>query len=239
MSKKRETLRKYNLSDAQLKQTADQLLILIDRDAVEFADRNFNATKRAEFKTAIDTFENITSDEILEGRKISATEDKNAAREILHQKMKTALLMAKLVFGQNSGKYRTFGDTDYAMQSDNELCRNAKIMIDSCNDYLSDLAPEGMTIQRIQELTDAKNAFDEAIDKQASAINKRDGATSDRIDAGNALYSLVAKYAEIGKDIWYSVKEAYYNDYVIYDTIHAPRTSTNDAPDDSDDNVII
>lgn len=239
MSKKRETLRKYHLTDAQLKQTADQLLLLIDRDAIEFADRNFNATKRAEFKAAIHSFENIDSDEILEGEKMSATEDKNAARDILHQKMKTALLMAKLVFGQNSGKYRTFGDTNYSDQTDDELCRNAQVMIKCCNNYLSDLAPEGMTIQRIQELTDAKNAFDEAIDKQATAINKRDGATSDRIDAGNALYSLVAKYAEIGKDIWYSVKEAYYNDYVIYDTIHAPRTSTNDAPDDSDDNVII
>lgn len=239
MSKKRETMRNYNLSDAQLKQTADQLLILIDRDAIEFADRNFNATKRAEFKAAIHTFENITSDEILESRKMSATEDKNAARDILHQKMKTALLMAKLVFGQNSSKYRGFGDTDYTMQSDNEFCRNAKTMIDSCNDFLSDLASEGMTIQRIQELTDAKNAFDESIDKQTSAINKRNSVTNERINAGNALYSLVAKYAEIGKDIWYSVNEAHYNDYIIYDTIHAPRTSTNNAPDDSDDNVII
>jgi hypothetical protein len=239
MSKKREIIRKYNLTDAELKQTADQLLALIDRDAVAFADRNFTATKRAEFKTAILDFDNIPSDDILEGQKMTTTEDKNNLRDILTQKMRTAILMAKLVFGANSGKYRSFGDINYAEQTDAELYKNAKTIILAATLHLNELAAEGMTTTRIQELEDTKNAFDEALDKQAAAINSRDIATSERVEAGNALYGFITKYAEIGKDIWYAVNEAHYNDYIIYESTQ-PTQGTNNSPTDSNnDNTTV
>ena len=216
MSKKREVMRKYNLSDAQLKQFADQLVILINRDITYFEMRNFTPAKLTEFKTAINAFENISADVIMEGNTITATEEKNAARTTLIIKLRTALLMAKFVFGQHTPQYRSFGDADYTEQTDEKLYRNAQLLIRACTDYLADLAPEGMTTQLIADIKAARIAFDNAIDQQYLSNKQRDIMTSLRINTGNALYDLLVKYTEIGKDIWYAVKEAHYNDYIIY-----------------------
>lgn len=44
--KKDQVKRDFNLADAVLKQKADELIALIDRDIVEFTDRGYNAAKK-------------------------------------------------------------------------------------------------------------------------------------------------------------------------------------------------
>lgn len=67
-------------------------------------------------------------------------------------------------------------------------------------------------------LNDQRIALNNNIDEVAKGVSDRDIATENRIEALNALYALVMKYAGTGQDIFYEENEAKYNDYVIYDT---------------------
>lgn len=105
-----------------------------------------------------------------------------------------------------------------SQQSDAEIVRVGKIMSLTAQKYLSQLADEGLTAEKITNLIAQRNALDVAIDAQAQGISDRDVATESRVEALNKLYQLLTKYAGIGRDVFYETNEAKYNDYIIYDT---------------------
>jgi len=216
--KKNQVVREFHLTDSILKQKADEFINLLDRDIVEFTDRGYTPTKKTEFTKARNAVDNFPSDEQLEAIKIELTAQKDAARDALSKTMRTILNMAQNVFGLGSAKYKEFGGSDLARQSDAELVRNAKIMSITAEKYLTDLQNEGLTSDKITTLTTQRDTLDLAIDAQAKGISDRDVATEDRIEVLNTLYRLLIKYAGIGQDIFYETDEAKYNDYVIYDT---------------------
>ena len=219
MAKKEMVIPAFNFSYGVLKQLADNSLALIDRDIVEFTDRGFNAAKRTAFATAITNFDNHPSDEQLLGIKVETTATKDAKRSSLEKQMRTMFLAAKNVFGENTGKYREFGEPNISLQTDSDLARNAKMMATTATKYLTNLSSEGITAAKIALLTTTRNEFDIAIDEQTKAINNRDNSTETRTLLANDLYALLVKYSDIGKDIWIETSEAKYNDYIIYNTI--------------------
>jgi hypothetical protein len=218
MAKKEMIVHAFNFSFGTLKQLADNTLTLLDRDAVEFADRGFTPTKRDELVTAITNFDNAPTDEQLLGIKVEATAVKDAKRSSLEKQMRTMLLAGKIVFGENTGKYREFGDANLSIQTDSDLARNAKTMVTTATKYLNELSTEGITATKIDLLATTRNELDNAIDAQTIAINNRDNSTEARMILANNLYALVVKYNDIGKDIWIETSEAKYNDYIIYNT---------------------
>ena len=216
--KKDPVKRNFILTDAVLKQKADEMIALIDRDIVEFTDRGYNAAKKTEFTTARNTVENFPSDEQLEAVKMALTEQKDAARSVLEKSMRSIFKAAENVYGQSSAKYKEFGNAMISQQSDSEIVRTGKAMSTTATKYLTALAAEGLTAAKITALNTQRDALDVAIDAQAKGISDRDVATEDRIEALNNLYRLITKYAGTGQDIFYETDEAKYNDYVIYDT---------------------
>jgi hypothetical protein len=216
--KKNQVKRDFIMSDAILKQKADELIALIDRDIAEFTDRGYNAAKKDELTTARNTVDNFPNDEQLEAIKMNLTEQKDAARNTLEKTMRSIFNMAENVFGLYSARYKEFGDAGISQQSDAELVRVAKIMSLTAEKYLTELSDEGLTSEKVATLIAQRNALDMAIDKQAQGISDRDVAAEGRIEALNKLYQLLTKYTGIGKDIFYETNEAKYNDYIIYDT---------------------
>lgn len=216
--KKDQVIRDFNLADSVLKQKADELIALIDRDIIEFTDRGYNAAKKAELMTVRNTVDNFPNDEQLEAIKINLTEQKDAARNTLEKTMRSIFNRAENVFGQGSAKYKEFGNAMISQQSDAEIVRVARIMSLTAEKYLTELSDEGLTSEKIATLIAQRNALDVAIDAQAQGISDRDVATESRVEALNKLYQLLTKYAGIGKDIFYEISEAKYNDYIIYDT---------------------
>ena len=208
----------FKFSYGYLKQLADATLILIDRDMPQFTDRGFTAAKRTALVSAINDFAIFATDEQMEGIKISTTTAKDTARSSVEKQMRTIFLAGKNVFGENTGGYREFGNTDLSRQSDEELVRNAKMMVTTTTKYATNLATEGITAAKIALLDTTKTTFDNAIDAQTNAIHNRDNSTEKRAMLANDLYALVSKYSDTGKDIWVEVSEAKYNDYIIYDT---------------------
>ncbi|KQT26232.1 hypothetical protein ASG22_06060 [Chryseobacterium sp. Leaf405] len=216
--KKNQVIRDFNLADAVLKQKADELIALIDRDIAEFTDRGYNTAKKAELTTARNTVDNFPNDEQLEAIKMNLTEQKDAARNALEKTMRSIFNRAENVFGQGSAKYKEFGDTMISQQSDAEIVRVAKIMSLTAEKYLTELSDEGLTSEKIATLIAQRNTLDVTIDAQAQGISDRDVAAESRVEALNRLYELLIKYSGIGKDIFYETSEAKYNDYIIYDT---------------------
>lgn len=216
--KKNQVKRDFTMSDAVLKQKADELIALIDRDIAEFTDRGYNAAKKAELTTARNTVDDFPKDEQLEAIKMNLTEEKDAARNALEKTMRSIFNMAENVFGLYSAKYKEFGNAGISQQSDAEIVRVAKIMSLTAEKYLTELSDEGLTSEKIATLIAQRNALDVAIDAQAQGVSDRDVAAEGRIEALNKLYQLLTKYAGIGKDIFYETNEAKYNDYIIYDT---------------------
>lgn len=216
--KKNQVTRDFKLADAVLKQKADELINLIDRDLTEFTDRGYNTDKRNELTTARNTVDSFPNDEQLEAIKMNLTEQKDAARSALEKTMRSIFNMAENVFGLQSAKYKEFGNALISQQSDAEIVRVAKIMSLTADKYFAQLADEGLTAEKINTLITQRNTLDTAIDAQAQGISDRDVATEGRIEALNTLYQLLIKYAGIGQDIFYETNEAKYNDYLIYDT---------------------
>lgn len=216
--KKDPVKRDFILTDAVLKQKADEMIALIDRDITEFTDRGYTAAKKTEFTTARNAVDNFTSDEQMEAIKMALTEQKDAARSVLEKSMRSIFKAAENVYGQFSAKYKEFGNAMISQQSDSELVRTGKAMSTTATKYLTALATEGVTAAKITTLNTQRDALDVAIDAQAKGISDRDVATEDRIEALNNLYRLLTKYAGTGQDIFYETDEAKYNDYIIYDT---------------------
>ncbi|MCY0977610.1 hypothetical protein PGH12_18220 [Chryseobacterium wangxinyae] len=216
--KKEQVTRDFKLADSVLKQKADELIALIDRDSTEFTDRGYNAAKKTELTAARDTAESFPSDEQLEAIKMDLTEQKDAARKALEKSMRSIFKMAENVFGLYSAKYKEFGNAGISQLSDAEVVRIAKMMSVTVEKYLPQLADEGLTFDKINTLITQREALDVAIDAQAQGVSDRDVAAEGRIEALNKLYQLLTKYAGTGKDIFYETNEAKYNDYIIYDT---------------------
>ena len=228
--KKPIVARNYKFADALLKQKADEMAGLLDRDAVEFADRGYDQDAKDAFSNAIRVVDTQTADETLEASKMIFTENKNAARSVLEKSMRTIFNMAANKFGNKSAKYKSFGQADISNQSDAELVRTFKIMAIAARENLAELTSEGLTQDKIDKLNDQGVALDENIDAATKGVSDRDIATEKRIEELNALYALVIKYAGIGQDIFYEDNEAKYNDYVIYDTPSGLPPEDPDAP---------
>ena len=211
-------IRLYKLTDAVLKQKADEFVTLLDRDQVEFAERGYDAAAKTAFTEAVEVINTISSDETLEAEKMMLTEKKLAARSTLEKSMRTIFNMAANKYGNQSAQYRAFGPADISAQPEAELARTYKILVTAANKNLAEMATEGLTQEKISELTNQGVLYDVAIDEVAEGISNRDIATENRVEALNRLYKLVIKYAGIGQDIFYEINEAKYNDYVIYDT---------------------
>jgi hypothetical protein len=233
MSKKEMIKVKFKFSFAHLKQLADNMVLLIDRDLVAFTDRGFTTAKRTQLVTKIDQFFNFSSDEQMQGIQMAATETKDTIRQKVEDKMRSFFLVARITFTENSGKYREFGNADISRQSDEELFRTAKTLKTTAIKYQSLLAAEGITTAKINEFSTLITDFDNAIDAQKIAISNRDLQTESRAILANELYDLCVKYAEIGQDIWRSQSESHYNDYIIYDTPSGTDETTPPSPTDN------
>jgi len=218
MAKKVET-RLYSMSDADLKQTADFVFNLVTRDLGDFGRRNVTADTLTDLQALINNFDDVQTDEELQGIVMDATQAKDVLAEDLRKKIRTIRNMAELEYN-NKGKYNSFGFEDMANMNDNELYRLAKRVVRVSTTLLSDLGNQGLVEADITDLSTAAALFDTAIDAQHSAIENRDLATEARVTIGNELWDELTRLCSIGKSIYEDTDEARYNDYVL--TASAP-----------------
>jgi hypothetical protein len=218
MTKKKEPIRDFRFPDGTLVQITDGVLIAVGRDGAEFTKRKVDPAKSVGLKILRDDFSNFPIDDYYAGEQGIKTEAKDLARARLTTALRTVFTAAENVFGIKSKQYKQFGNAAITRLTDDELIRNSRNVVLTATRYLTQLTPEGITAMLLTDIDALIKTFDDAVDAQLTSVRERDIATADRIEKGNALYSALVKICNTGKDIWYEVNEAKYNDYVIYNT---------------------
>ncbi len=209
-----EATRDYKFSDGTLKQYADKVVTSITRDAADFATRGVNGATLTAFQGLIDDFDGSSTDEELVGYITTATEQKDAAREIVVKHIRKVRGIADVTF-QGKGLYNSFGFEDMSKLSDDDLCRMAGRVHRVATKFLTDMQADGLTQQMLTDLKAANDDFDKKMDDQVAAQENRDIETQQRILLGNKLFVEVSRLIKIGKGLYQDSDEARYNDYIL------------------------
>ncbi len=218
MSKIKPAQRDYNFNDSHLIQLADGTMILITRDEEFFILRGHTPAKSANLKLLRDEFAATKPDNYYLAIVAVKTEAKDIARTALTTALRTIFVAAENVFGAGSPMYDTFGSAALTKYTDEEIIRHSRLVVDTARENLTALADEGITEDMLVQTETLIVNLDKALDAQFTAQRERDIATAGRILKGNALYHVIVKVCNTGKDIWYETDESKYNDYVIYNT---------------------
>jgi len=224
-------LREYSFSDAVLVTTANGIISTARRDAVEFGKRNYTESKDfTPITNQIDAFQNIPTDEEMEGIEIDQTAKKNASKEVVKSKIRHIMSAAKNIWGDKSGKYKRFGTKGLDDFDDANILHCAARVARTATLLLTDLAAEGIVAATITSLKDAGLGFESKINLQLDAIHDRNETKEIRVLAGNDLYRKIVKVANVGKNIWAETSEAKYNDYIIYDRLNSENGGDPNTP---------
>jgi len=213
--------RTYNLTDSLLKQTADGIVINIERDMDDFTDRGITQDRIDAFKDSIILFDGLPYDDISLGNVIIATQDKDTKGEKLKKAIRSIRTVAENAFGTMDGNYRIYHFDRLNNQPDDIVHRLARSVVEIASQQLisnPEIVTEGLTQTMITNVTLCDVAFDAAIDNQTKVMRKRDTDAQARIKAGNVVFKEMRKLCNVGKDLYYDDDPARYNDYLIYNT---------------------
>ena len=217
MVKKKEVIRDYRMTDADLAQLGDKAVGLIERDLAQLDTYGIDDEDKDWIADTTEAFKNYPTDEELEGEVSDKTEEKDEAADVVKVDVRSIMVRVSNGFGEKSAKYRKFGTKGMDELDDNDLHRLGSRVERVATGYLAKLEEEGLTQDIIDALADKNKVFDDAIDAKDEAVRERDISTEDRIELANSLYAKIVKVFNAGKDYWVNKDEAKYNDYVIYE----------------------
>jgi len=209
--------REFGFAESDLAPKCEATHTLTLRDEAELLAKGFTSEKRTAFRVQIDDYKKLPTDNYWLGLCSSGTENKNNNRLIVEKGLRGILTFAENKWGVKSAKYKQFGAGSISKFTDDELLRCVRTAIGTARYQLADLASEGLTAAMIDQLETSNQTFDKSIDDQKTAERNRDIATDERILKGNQLYRSMVKICNLGKDIWYGINQAKYNDYLIYE----------------------
>lgn len=216
---KKPAERLYKFPDGTLVIKGNNFITSARRDATEFGERNItDANTFSVIEADIDAFKNLPTDEELEGIKMDFTEKKDLKKDAIKTQIAHIMTCAENIFGTNSAKYYRFGAKGVDAMVESELLKCARRVARTANSLMTSLAAEGVTVADTATLLTTADDYEEAINDQLDAANDRNIAAEERIEAGNAIYLKLVKLTNTGKNIWFTVNEAKYNDYIIYNT---------------------
>lgn len=227
--KKQEVIRLYNFSDGTLVTKGLEKAAFMLRDKTEFEAYGITTTLIAELKENLNAFAaRITDIEAL-GNQSQVTLNKDMKAEEIRTAIRAVMARVELKFGVNSPKYKKFGTEELARQTDAELHITAKRVVRVATEFLTLLSDTGLTVSQLDALTTLDEEFTTLLVDLKIEIGNRDIEQEDRVEAGNAVYNTLVKYAAIGRNIWETNDVAKFNDYVLYNTISGEEEETTPA----------
>jgi len=214
----KKTLREFNFEESQLLIKCETTITAALRDKDQLLEVGFTNDKRLAFQAQLDALKLVSTDEFMLGQQIARTQDKETARQAVEKSLRTILTIAGSFYGVASGKFKQFGSANIGRLNDDQLLRYSRNAATTATALLAELQPEGVTPAMITALNTKITTFDTAINSQITAVRQRDIITEERTTKANELYHTLAKICTLGKNIWYGINEAKYNDYIIYNT---------------------
>lgn len=223
--KKKEAFRIYKFSDAKLVTIGLEKIAFIKRDKVEFDKFNITEEKREALASEINEFSDRDTDVEALQDQVESTEVKDKKAEEIRVAIREVMSCVELKFDVESAKYRKFGTETLSRQTDADLLITAKRVVRVGTELLPILIEHGLTEAKLSAITTLANQFLELIVDQRVEIGDRDIKQEDRVEAGNAIYSVLIKYTNLGQSICINKDVAKHNDYVVYNT------HTGEAPE--------
>ena len=228
--KKAEVTRLYKFSDAQLIAVGNEKIAFMRRGLEAFALFGLNETQFAALETQIAAFSNLVTDIESSSNQAQISEKKEAKAEELRTAIRAVMTRVAQKYGADSARYKNYGVGILSKQSDADLIITAKRVVRVGTDGLGDLASAGLTAAFLDTISLLNEQFEALLIEQKLKIGERDIQQEDRVEDGNAIYSLLVTYTQTGQDIWASKDVAKYNDYVIYNTVSGEAAAKAENP---------
>jgi len=214
---RKQEIRKYRVSDANLVQKADYIMGSAHRDLVELSVFGVSAEMLAAVKETRDHFSNLPADvELAAALTLASSLKRNKARELRVAARKIAK-RAQLKYGDSHIYFTMFGINNLSRQKDQLLLLTAREVVRVSGLFLPMLASEGLTTDIISEMNMLTIEFDQLIDKKIIAVNNRDQAVVERVEAGNKLYAMILNLGGKGKLCWENSHPVKFSHYVLTD----------------------
>lgn len=207
----------YNLTDAELMQKVDGLILLLNRDLSELSAYGLSQPDLLKFQQDNEAFKGIKADHVLRAEGATATGNKNMSADELRVIIRAIRVRVMALKESFPGLYDEFSLGILNNISSNELYRIGRNVLNKLTQYKEQLASTGIDDAFISQFETKLKTLDDQLDVQFQTEFSRNLATEIRCSAGNSLYKRLANWSAYGKDMWYSRNEAKYNDYVIYE----------------------
>lgn len=216
---KSNRLRKNTIiSYSKLPLLANQVATAMRRDLVELSEYAITEAKIDEMIALADSFQEIPNDTFFRFDWSFAVENKKKLRNEISDIIRSLSLRAKIVFGANTSKFRSFQIDYISKNSDIELLNNARQLHSVATENILLLESEGVTPAYLDSFLAKITDFEKAIDEADNRKKTRDFSTEHRTLVANQLYSLIRKYCNYGKIIFKNISPAKYNDYLVFRT---------------------
>ncbi|MCX6352523.1 MAG: hypothetical protein NTX03_11785 [Bacteroidetes bacterium] len=185
------------------------------RDAAEFLARGIDALRIAAFETLTnDVLALPTDTELLEEQKDKNTE-KDAAKIVVIAAIQLVMGIVEAKDAKSTSKYKRFGTGDLSKADDNKIIVIAERVVRVGTANLARYAPV-LTAPMLTDITTKLNLYRTDLEEAHDATANRDEAAESRVQQQNDLYDELSALCLVGKNIWVSVSEAKYRDYIIY-----------------------
>ena len=208
--------RDYKITDSELSEFSGLLCTYMTRDLSEFITYGVTAEDISALRTLQENFENFPQDSVSKQELALAIENKNLIRESLHKFNKSMALRVELKHGKNSIPYKHLEFLDISRLPDDGFIARTRNIYSYMKAHKSEYIIEGLTEQLLTDMNNLIIQFDNATETANTKNTDRKIITLERVKMGNELYTIVARYCEIGKTIWDGVNPAKYENYVIY-----------------------
>jgi len=206
----------YTMSNDELCMLASNLVVYMNRDAVEFLARSVTGLDITDFQNLGNAFEVFPPDEYYSAQVTAEVEAKDTARDNCTLKIQLISGYFEQQWGIGDYRYKQLNIKNFHNAADSKFLTTCRNVVSVAEEYLADLTPIGLTQLEIDALETEAQTME---DKMNAIITKkalRDSKTQERTQNGNELYAYCRQYSTIGKLIWENVDEAKYNDYIIY-----------------------
>ncbi len=218
MQKSNKLRKNTNISYSSLPLIANQVAIVMRRDLVELTEYAVTEAKIDEMIALADSFQEIPNDTLFRCDWGIAVENKKSLRNEISDIIRSLSLRAKIVFGANTSKSRSFQIDNISKNRDIELLNNARQLHSVATENILFLESEGITPAYLDSFLAKISDFEKAIDETENRKKTRDFSTEHRTLVANQLYNLIRKYCNYGKIIFKNISPAKYNDYLVFRT---------------------
>jgi hypothetical protein len=218
--KKKEAIRLFNFSDAVLITKAQEKISFMRRDSDDFEAYGILNPHLTALETSVADFSDSITDIEALNSKMEMTTSKNVKAEELRVAIRAVMSRVQLKYGVHTAKYRKFGTDTLSLQSDSDLLITGKRVVRVGNEFLGELAENGLTEQMLTDISGLIHDFEMLIIDMKIKIGERDILQENRVETANAIYATLVNYTNAGQSIWTSRNVAKYNDYILYNTIN-------------------